>query len=303
MKYFFLILCILLLFSCEKESIDKIENYTIRDNFNAVETNIMLDVAYGINEKQKLDLYLPNNNENLSKVIIAVHGGGWDSGDKSTLTSFCERLVLENPDYAIINLNYRLQENNLNFAFPNQFFDINLAIDFLISNSNLYHIKPEFALIGSSAGGHLSLMYDYLYDNNDDKVKTVISFGGPTNLATPYYLENTDINTLIELFLDKKFYTKNFCTIPNTNETYLKLVSPIIWVNETSSPTFQFHGNVDDIVPLEDAISLKETLDLSGIENELIILEGGHSAWNADSYRDELHQRLGHLFSVYLPID
>ncbi len=65
----------------------------------------MKDVSYGHDTAQRLDIYLPENrNNDDTKVILFIHGGGWAGGDKtefndainairSRLTGFVNRLI------------------------------------------------------------------------------------------------------------------------------------------------------------------------------------------------------------------
>src|SRR5687767_5970900 len=69
----------------------------------------MLNVSYGVNAQQKMDVYLPGNrNTTATKVIIMIHGGGWNTGDKSDFNAYVDSLKKREPSYAIFNINYRL---------------------------------------------------------------------------------------------------------------------------------------------------------------------------------------------------
>ena len=41
-----------------------------------------LDVAYGDDAQQKLDVYLPTTSSGRRPAVVWVHGGGWTEGDK-----------------------------------------------------------------------------------------------------------------------------------------------------------------------------------------------------------------------------
>jgi acetyl esterase/lipase len=83
-KLFIFTSLILLLASCKKT--DSGSGITI-----AAKT--MLDVAYGTDPLQKMDIYLPANRSVTStKVIVLIHGGAWTSGDKVDFNSAVDTL-------------------------------------------------------------------------------------------------------------------------------------------------------------------------------------------------------------------
>lgn len=90
-----------------------------------------MDVSYGKDPQQKLDLYIPKNKDSIKDVFVMIHGGGWKSGNKTNLTFFTLSLMQKLPDYAFANINYRLADAN-SFVLPNQTNDIDSAINFLL---------------------------------------------------------------------------------------------------------------------------------------------------------------------------
>ncbi|MBK7289651.1 MAG: hypothetical protein IPI78_05040 [Chitinophagaceae bacterium] len=66
----------------------------------------MLNVAYGTDAQQKMDIYLPaNRTATNTKVLILIHGGGWTSGDKTDFSSaLIDTLNKRFPNYAILIL-------------------------------------------------------------------------------------------------------------------------------------------------------------------------------------------------------
>ena len=52
----------------------------------------MVNVSYGGNAQQKMDVYLPGNRSSTAtKVVIMIHGGGWNNGDKSDFNEYVDR--------------------------------------------------------------------------------------------------------------------------------------------------------------------------------------------------------------------
>src|SRR5690606_8724753 len=223
-----------------------------------LEAETQTNVSYGSHPQQTYDLYLPaNRNSNETKIIMLIHGGAWTAGDKSDMNGMVAILQSLYPDYAIANVNYVLADEN-HYAFPNQFNDIQTIVQKLTSESEELHIKPEFGMIGTSAGAHIALMYDNVYDQND-QVKFVADIVGPTDFTDPFYEENFDIPLIVQGLVDPNAYPDG------TN--YLEELSPLFHVNSESSPVCMFYGNEDPLVPESNGTTLKAKLDQFGIEN------------------------------------
>ena len=102
-----------------------------------------LDVSYGSDPMQKMDIYLPKGRTVANtKVIILIHGGAWATGDKSDFAPYVDTLKKRIPDYAIFNINYRLASLTGNF-FPTQENDVKAAFEFILSKTNEYNISQK----------------------------------------------------------------------------------------------------------------------------------------------------------------
>jgi len=234
---------------------------------NPPEAQTLLNVSYGDNPQQVYDLYLPaNRNTADTKVIMLIHGGAWTAGDKNDMNATVALLQNLHPDYAIANVNYVLGDQS-HFAFPNQFLDIQAVVQKLTNEKNELQINPEFGMIGTSAGAHIALMYDNVYDQND-QVKFVADIVGPSDFTDSFYEENFDIPLIIQALVDPDAYP--------AGTDYLEELSPVFHVNSSSSPVCMFYGNEDPLVPESNGISLKARLDQFGIDNTLRIYDGGH---------------------------
>jgi len=246
-----------------------------KDNDNSseqpLEAEAFLNVSYGSNAQQKYDLYLPaDRSTEKTKVIVLVHGGGWTGGDKADMDFLVPYIKLRHPDHAIVNINYVLANINTP-AFPNQFLDLDAVINKLTAEKDELYILPQFGLIGASAGAHISLMYDYTYDTND-QVKIVGDIVGPTDFTDPFYSENPGFQALMDALVDESAYP------PGTN--YAEVLSPAQQVSNVSSPTLLFYGNADPLVPLSNATTLNSALNIAQIDHTLNVYEGGHGDWS-----------------------
>ncbi len=195
-KYIFLHLLIIVSFlSCNSDDSDNNEDSNQLDSSLAYEKS---NIPYGTDSDQVFDLYLPANRTLETKTIILVHGGGWTSGDKSDMDDIVEIIQNQLPIYAIVNINYRLADQD-NFAYPMQINDITSVVNYLKDNQSNYTISQNIGFIGGSAGAHLSMLWSYAFDV-DDQVVMVCSIVVLTNFTDPAYLNNPIYQEIINAF-------------------------------------------------------------------------------------------------------
>ncbi|ARV12997.1 alpha/beta hydrolase [Gilvibacter sp. SZ-19] len=255
---------------------------------------IQTDVSYGSDPQQVYDLYLPaGRNSTKTKVLVLVHGGGWASGDKQDMTPYISWIQSELPQYAIMNINYVLADATTP-AFPNQFLDLKAALNQVKEQASELEVLPEFGLIGVSAGAHISLMTDYVYDN-EDLIKMVCSIVGPTDFTDPFYSENPEFQILLAALTDESAYASD------TN--YAEVTSPVYQVNSASAPTIMFYGNTDPLVPITNGLNLEAALANANISHSFTIYEGGHGDdWSQANYENLQMQLIGYI-SQYLAVN
>ncbi|MBV1922910.1 MAG: alpha/beta hydrolase [Flavobacteriaceae bacterium] len=259
-----------------------------------LEETMLLNVSYGSDSQQVYDIYLPaNRTSEKTKVLVLVHGGGWTGGDKADMNEFIDLIKLNHPNHAIVNINYVLAVIPSIPAFPNQFIDLESVIFQLTSLKDEYHILPEFGLIGTSAGAHISLMYDYLYDTND-QVKMVCDIVGPSNFTDPFYADDPLFELALAAFIDENAYPQQ--------SNLAELTSPLFHVSKNSSPTILFYGSDDPLVPLSNGNSLDSALTNSAVTHSYTIYEGGHGNWSDENLND-LKEQLITFINTHLPIN
>ena len=276
-------------YSCSSDDSNSDDTNTI-----PLEETMLLNVTYGSHSQQIYDIYLPaNRSTTKTKVLVLVHGGGWTGGDKSDMDEFIDLIKLNHPDHAIVNINYVLAIPPSIPAFPNQFLDLETVISQLTNLKDEYHILPEFGLIGTSAGAHISLMYDYLYDSND-QVKMVCDIVGPSDFTDPFYADDPLFELALAAFIDENAYP------PETN--LAEITSPLFHVSNNSSPTIMFYGIDDPLVPLSNGNLLDEALTNNTVTHNYTIYQGGHGDWS-DENINNLKEQLILFINTHLPVD
>ncbi|MBM1107255.1 alpha/beta hydrolase [Aurantibacter crassamenti] len=232
---------------------------------DTTESKQLTNVSYGDHSKQVYDIYLPKNRTLDTKIMVLVHGGGWNEGDKADTNDFKNFISEQLPSIAVVNMNYRLADEN-NPPYPMQIDDISAVVNHLETKQNEYQIGTELGFLGVSAGGHLSLLWSYAFDSNN-QVNMVTSIVGPTNLSDDAYINssNEDLQNLIFQF--------------GTDVEVLKEVSPLFNVEANSPPTQLFYGKKDPLIPNSQGIDLNLKLDSLNVKHEFTHYENGGHGW------------------------
>jgi acetyl esterase/lipase len=270
MKFRFI--CIIptfLITSCQK-NIDTVTAPSLPDKTE-------LNVAYGTDAAQKMDVYLPQGrNTSTTRVLIMIHGGGWTQGDKSDFTAYVDTLKRRLPGFAIFNINYRLATGSANF-FPAQENDVKAALDFIYSKRNEFAISDKYVLLGASAGGHLALLQAYKY-TTPVKIKAVVDFFGPTELVDMY---NNPVNPLVPLLLFQVTGGN-----PVTHSTLYLQSSPLNFITAQSPPTIILHGGADIVVAPSQSVLLKNQLQTQGVIHQYVFYPAENHGWTGPNLAD-----------------
>ena len=242
------------------------------------------DIAYdGDDPAQKLDVYLASSDKPLP-VMVFIHGGGWRAGSKNNVPAWLLRGV-QNNDYSVVSVEYRFTSVA---PHPAQTDDCLRAIQFVRKKAKNWNIDTSrIGVTGGSAGGHLSAyvaLHDDIADPTSDdpieqqssRVALSVPFAGPTDW------------TLLDK-MDHKHpaYRQLLGKEPGTayNELpaeMVKDVSPATFASKDDPPIMIFHGDADQIVPVQHAHVLHKKLMAKGVESELVVVEGaGHGVAGA----------------------
>ena len=260
--------------SCTKSS-DTAAPSTTTNTATKLDT---MNVAYGLDAAQKMDIYLPANRSDANtKVFVMIHGGAWTAGDKSDFNSTIPSIQSGLGNYAIINVNYRLAVPPSTNLWPTQINDINTAFDYIIANANYYHFNPnKIVVMGASAGAHLGMLKAYKYNTNN-RIKTVVDYFGPTDMADLYNFQVGLQKQLFELFMGG---TPTSVPMVYTN------ASPLFAVTSSSPPTTIFHGTADNVVPLSQSTRLKTALQTASVLYQYTEYAGDGHGFNTTNSLD-----------------
>lgn len=234
----------------------------------------------------QLDAAFPNPRDGLRPAILFIHGGGWRSGNRRAYSS--EIVNAARRGYVAVTITYRLtrpSEGVPAAAWPAQYEDAAAALKWLRANAQKYSIDPRrIVIFGESAGGHLSLLVA-LRDRDPHRVRAVVNFFGPVDLAQ-LYAESGTTRAMLQPFLGG--------TPASRADTYAE-ASPLRYVNGATPPILTFHGDRDTLVPTSQARSLDQAMKRAGRTHQLRIAVGeahGFKGAQRREYFDEAYARL-----------
>jgi acetyl esterase len=219
-------------------------------------------------------------------VIVSIHGGSWQHGDKSNLNwrSVCQWFASEG--FVAVSVNYRLAPAH---TFPAQLDDVEQAVRWLRDPAQVrrYNIDPaNIGAFGGSAGGNLAALLGTSGSGSwgqGARVGAVVDMSGPVDLreripTTDSY--NQDFGTVVLQYVG----CTDFVDCPAA-----AAASPVTLVDESDPPFFVAHS-VDEFIPLSQAEGLVETLRADGVDTTFVTVEGSlHSIAMLD---DGMRQRV-----------
>lgn len=268
----------------------------------AAKVNEYKNLAYGTEERQVMDLYLPKEHDGEVGLILMIHGGAWISGDKSS-NSDTAKNACKNFGYATASISYRYISDTVHMEDLLDDIEASLAKIKQVGEENGIKIN-KVLLTGQSAGGHLALLYGYSrVDSAPIKPAAVVSFCGVTNLNDEnFYVNNAlgDEEVIADLFswaggVDYD-YDERLIALPA-----LAKISPVNYVNANTVPTVINHGNKDTIVPYSNAVLLDQKLTQHGVTHVFNTYEGAdHDLAGDEAAEDRAYDLLVEYAAKYL---
>lgn len=237
-----------------------------------------LDYAGTGNSRQKLDLYLPENREGDAPlpVVVFIHGGGWQNGDKNSGGGKVAPFVASGK-FAGASIGYRLTDEA---QWPAQIHDCKAAIRWIKAHAKEHGLDPErIAVWGTSAGGHLVAMLGVsagvaelegtigAHTDQNAKVKCVVNFFGPAEMLTMGGSHDRPDSPEAKLLGGPI----------QENPDKARSASPVEHVTADDAPSLIVHGTDDPTVPYSQSVALEKKLEEAGVPAILLTVEGaGH---------------------------
>ena len=251
-----------------------------------IEAYEALDVSYGSDSNQVFDIYLPEGRTENTKVLFLVHGGSWVGGDKEDMNDVRDYVLQNHPSLGIVNMNYTLAGAN-SPPVPMQTNDISAVVNYITSNKTSLIISDDIGFIGLSAGAHLSLLWSYANDTNN-QVDMVCSIVGPANFTDPAYYNSAN-----------PVFQSMYILFGNPSIPFLESASPYHTATATSPPTLLFYGGQDPLVPNSQGIDLDSQLTNLGVPHEFSFYEEEGHGWFGQNLLDTFN-KISNYINQYL---
>ena len=231
------------------------------------------DISYGNRQHNIYDLYLPTDaekNDSLA-LILYVHGGSWLGGDKNEHHGDCYIWVQRG--YATATMNYSLlSEDSVSLLTMTD--EIDLCIRHIVgfASEKGIHIC-QMAIAGTSAGGHLAMMYAYHHSHSlplrFESIKV-----GPSDFRILFpYEENAkaeDAENFVFSCTGKRMNASE-CSRELLDSIKL-LASPVNYINDsTALPAIFAYGEKDWLIKPDHYHALQAKYDSLGRSYELIV--------------------------------
>ena len=239
------------------------------------------DIAYGSREHNTYDLYLPHDaaSKDSLALMLFIHGGSWLGGDKKDHHWDCYNWVQKG--YATASMNYSLLTEE-GTSFLTMLDEIEACIRHIKSFAEEKGVRiRQMSIGGTSAGGHLAMMFAYAHQH-PLPIKFEAIRVGPADFRI---LFPSDENAK-----QKPEDVRNFvygCTGEHTDITSLTpeqadsiklLVSPVHYISDsTALPAIFAYGEKDGIVKPGHYHALQALYDSLGKPYDLIVFpNSGH---------------------------
>ena len=270
----------------------------------AVEVKLNVAYADNGNPRQTLDLYLPRERVAGRRlpVVVFIHGGGWQNGNKSAGMSWVQPYAASG-HYVGVAVGYRLAGEA---PWPAQIHDCKAAVRWLRANAARYGLDADrIGVEGNSAGATLALLLGAsagiaeldgalgLHVAESSRVAAVVNFFGRINfLAEPV---SARAGSGQAAALTGRLKVLFGGTLEEKAEL-ARLASPVNHIGAGDVPVMTAHGTSDELVPYVQALELDAAMKRGGVTHLLIPMTGfGHGFQNAEANR-----RARQFFDRYL---
>lgn len=229
-------------------------------------------------EPLRLHVFKPKNwsTNDHRPALVFFFGGGWSKGTPEKSASwgkFAASLGMVGvcPDYRTIG---RFKTTPLESVA-----DARAAVRWVQDHAQELGINPARIVVGgNSAGGHLAL-----WTGIAKAPPGLIESESPAPKPAAILLFSAVSDTsILNGYTPKRF---------GTNATAL---SPLHQLDKKMPPILAFHGDADNTVPYQQAIALRDALQASGNDCELVIVPGGDHNFSSQlpEWKDKAREKV-----------
>ena len=240
-----------------------------------------LDLNYGTDAKQRLDVYLPKGKIANAPVFLFVHGGGFREGDKTHYGSVAEPFVKSG--VITVATSYRLTGSGAHY--PDQPDDVKSAIKWIFDNIEQYGGNPEnIHVAGHSAGAVLTadIGVDRAWLGQmgmpKDILNSIMPISGPYDIRVKRRPGQLDA----------------YAPTPELREQ----ASPILKINDPVPAALVATGSEEEYV--EPSLDFANALTTAGVDAHYLLLEGEDHADTALLLADENSELFKRVIAMIL---
>src|SRR5262245_4566307 len=204
-----------------------------------------VDVAYGPNPVQKLDVYLPDGPKS-GIAILYLHSGGWCCGDKADVRLQGIPVYLMKQGHVVLSANYTLTPASGASPLPDNINDVKRAIGWASQPSvKAFLGYSKVVVAGGSAGGHLAALATTSGSVHPNDVPADwnvrpdagMEFSGPLDMTT-WGAQGTPAEQAAQLFFFHGFWGTAFNS-PNEIPLLAQIAaSPAAFVDPSDPPIY-----------------------------------------------------------------
>lgn len=198
-----------------------------------------------------LDVFIPRSKKQKAKPgVLLIHGGGWQSGDKSQMHTIAK--ALSNAGYVAVCVEYRLSDEA---KYPEAVYDLKAALRWMRAHAKSIELDPDFIVsLGTSAGGQLASLLGVTNNNPSfeeprrsnlefsSSVQAVVNIDGTLAFRHPESSEGTAAANWLKGTYEES--SKNWEDAAPLNHVSAE-AAPVLFLN-SSIP--RFHAGRDDMI-------------------------------------------------------
>lgn len=234
--------------------------------YNDVVYSTITRTPYG---KRQLhaDIFRPDDN-NTYPALIMIHGGGWNSGDKTLQAHMARQIAAQG--YVTIPIEYRLIPEAL---YPAALHDVKTAIRWIRQHASQYGVDPgKIAVSGCSAGAQLATLAGVTnhspahegkgqWRKTPSDVQAIINIDGIATFVSESNIADADARFRRDSILPVN--ARWLGGLYDQASSNWREASPLLWVTEHSAPICfissalpRYSDGRDELIATYDSIGI-----------------------------------------------